>query len=205
MAEKSTTAKHYSQFFSCLLSACWSVSLKINLTVCIFPSCSRQQKIRLHPKILPGPFLIWSAECFLFFSPDSCCRDSPQPSDRRTVAGKNGTHFAHHSSRTAHRVSLPWECFEIDQFQSSGGLGREASLLLSDEREYNIRFRGKVLLHLPTSPQSLAFSRIFTSHFLREATFFFGVLISSIRCKSAPAKKAEGDFLCPWVEKFIVV
>lgn len=120
----------------------------------------------------------------------ACCRDSPQPSDRRSVAGKNGTHFAHHSSRTAHRVSLPRECFAIDQFQSSGGLGWEASLLVSDEREYNIRFRGKDLLHLPTSPQSLAFSRIFTSHFLREATFF-GVLISSILCKSAPAKKKK--------------
>lgn len=67
-------------------------------------------------------------------------------------------------------------------------MGREAGLLLSDEREYNIRFRGKVLLDLPASPQSLAFSRIFTSHFLKEATFF-GVLISYVRCKSAPAKE----------------
>lgn len=86
-------------------------------------------KIRLNPKISPDPFFffIWPAEYFIFFSRFLCerllQRDSPRSSERRTVAGKNGTHFAHHSSHTAHRVSLPRECFAIDQFQSSGGWG----------------------------------------------------------------------------------
>lgn len=71
-------------------------------------------------------------------------------------------------------VSLPREYFGIDQFQMSeglGGMGGWTSLLLLDKREYNMWFRGKVLLYLATSAKSLAFSRIFTSYFLREAIF----------------------------------
>lgn len=84
-------------------------------------------------------------------------------------------------------VSLPREYFGIDRSQSSGG--REGGLLLSDNREYNMWFRGKVLLHLPTSAKSLAFSWIFTSYFLREAIF------CALKWYTGPAKSWRRLFM----------
>lgn len=102
------------------------------------------------------------------------------------MAGKNGTHFAHHSRRTTHRQS------------SSGVLwnrpvsivwGERRGLLLSDNKEYNMWFRGKVLLHLATSAKSLAFSWIFTSYFLREAIF------CALKWYTGPAKSWRRLFM----------
>lgn len=119
-------------------------------------------------------------------------RKSPRPSVRRTMAGRNGTHFAHHSSCTTHSQSSSRVLWNrpVSIVSGEGGGWGGGVLLLSDKSEYNMWFRGKVLLYLPTSAKSLAFSRIFTNNVLG--------------CETGPAK-AKDDFLWPREKELIVV
>lgn len=107
-------------FTSSLVSSCRNLFNYQYRTIMFQPA-----KITPQPKILLKPFLIWPVEySHRFLCERLLQRNSPQSSVRRTMAGKNGAHFAHHSSRTTR--SLPREYFGIDHFQSSGGWGKES-------------------------------------------------------------------------------
>lgn len=162
--EKGTLGQCYSLFSNCpQIGLLTSLLVSSCILVVSYHHISGRKKNLTATKNIAEAFSPLASWIFFSFFPPGFyvspwLQKNSSAISKAYLAGKNGTHFAHHSSRTAHTSVFLGSTLESTRFNR---------FLLSDEREYN---RGKVLLSAYKC-RVLAFSGIFTNYFRKEAIF----------------------------------